>query len=238
MHEVVKQIVDSVPEFGAARKEVIELRSDEPIVIMSELIEFGLDEYRAGNTQRNSAFLKVLVLLESFFESDDDSRNMLAHIAALHLLHGLSQEYRNLFNLASRERPKLAQFLKKIVTEDSITAQVKGVDTLRRLRAYVPEFEDFAKAENSEDWELPTVMFACLVRFIVEQYRQGRTSSESPFSRTLEFLEDIARSNDKYAVNLVWTGFLESLHVAGPDYEGIVARFGKRLRRLLRRVVL
>jgi hypothetical protein len=236
MHEVVKQIVDSVPEFAVSRKEILAKRGDEPRLVVPELMLFALDEYRAGRTQKNSPFARVLSFLDSVDKSRDPT-HLLVVAAALELANLSEQEYRDFMLLVSRDFSKLARSLKRIVNEEMIREHITGLETLRRLRAYVPEFEDFAKAENSEDWELPTVMFACLVRFIVEQYRQGRTSSESPFSRTLEFLEDIARSNDKYAVNLVWTGFLESLHVAGADYEGIVSRFGEHLRRLLRKVV-
>ncbi len=92
---------------------------------------------------------------------------------------------------------------------------------------------------------LPHVLFGDLTRWVIDLYRQaeGHWSSQERqdqiLDRTLAFLEQkFSDPQDAAAQDLIAVSFLENLHQAGPDYDGIKERLGPGLRNWLSRLEL
>ncbi len=110
-----------------------------------------------------------------------------------------------------------------------------------QLLASVPEFKE-TYDEHLKDYDgklLLHVLFADLTPFVVQQYRlsmqSGRdhVTAADVFHRILNFIEDAAHSDDEDVTTLVQVSFLEGLHQAGPDYNGLIAHLGPASRKML-----
>jgi hypothetical protein len=108
---------------------------------------------------------------------------------------------------------------------------------VKHLVAELPEFERAYRDELKHDADLPNMVFGMLTEFVVRQYLTGQTGPGTPFDRALRFLEEAMGSKDPEVQNLVWVSFLENLHIAGEDFEGIKARLGPKLRATLKKVI-
>ena len=103
-----------------------------------------------------------------------------------------------------------------------------------RLVAAVPEFAEAYKEELEEIANgLPYVVAGFLTTFIVDEYKQGRTATDSPFTRALFFLEEAITADDAEVQNIVETGVLENLHIAQDSLDGITAKMGNALKTAL-----
>lgn len=114
-------------------------------------------------------------------------------------------------------------------------------DTLfKKLMKEIPEFKPVYK-EHIDYYEglLPHVLMGDFTRFVVDNYRRGiaaEADSERHMDvvrRSLDFMERVMASPDLKLQELVSVSFLENLHQASEDYEGIKALLGPRLRREL-----
>ncbi|MDQ6772225.1 MAG: hypothetical protein M3024_04435 [Candidatus Dormibacteraeota bacterium] len=90
---------------------------------------------------------------------------------------------------------------------------------------------------------LPHVLFGDLTRWVIDLYRKshGHADTEKQrteiLDRTLCFLETRFRdSEDTAAQDLIAVSFLENLHQAGSDYQGIKERLGPALQIWLTRL--
>jgi hypothetical protein len=111
------------------------------------------------------------------------------------------------------------------------------------LRA-VPEFQQVFDEHVNFNGELLThLLFGDLTRWVIDLYRKsqsgghGAPQTEEILIRTLDFLEDRCTNAGEVGVqNIITVSFLENLHQAGPDYEGIKNRLGPNLRKVLAEV--
>jgi hypothetical protein len=111
-----------------------------------------------------------------------------------------------------------------------------------RLRKAVPEFEDHY-AEHLADYGeiLPHVLMGDFTRWFIALYRRSRPDTK--VARTLrarlrsvvDFL-DRSFQRDPASRELLSTSFLENLHQAGDDYQGIRSQLGPHLLRELDRI--
>lgn len=95
----------------------------------------------------------------------------------------------------------------------------------------VPETKDIYQKHIDDNGEtLPHVLLGDITRFVVDSYRKANTSV---LSRVLEFLEKSVSSSDEHLQELVVVSFLENLHQAGDDYDGLKKLLGPNLKKNL-----
>ena len=79
----------------------------------------------------------------------------------------------------------------------------------------------------------PHVVFGELTHFVINQYRCGNVGEGSAFQRIMCFLDACLKSADIEVVNLVEVSFIENLHAAGGDYQGLKSKLTRDLKREL-----
>ena len=108
----------------------------------------------------------------------------------------------------------------------------------KKLLAVLPEFEVAYRDELKKYASgLPNSVFGLLTQYVVDEYRRGFIGPDTPFDRAIHFLEEAMGAKDVEVQNLVWVSFLENLHIAEDDFEGIKARLGPKLRATLKKLV-
>jgi hypothetical protein len=115
---------------------------------------------------------------------------------------------------------------------------------VHQLVSLVPEFSPVLKEHLDFNHELlPHVLFGDITRWVIDRYREARGHTGSShgqdeiLDRTLGFLErKFSDPEDSAAHDLIAVSFLENLHQAGPDYEGLKRRLGPNLRSWLSRL--
>src|SRR5438445_2401262 len=103
-----------------------------------------------------------------------------------------------------------------------------------------PEFASTAAQEVSYYGELlPHVLMGTFTRWLIETYRcavRGDLAARDLFERALAFLDAQLRDQSRPAVQeLISVSFLENLHQAGSDLEGLKRHLGPHLRIQLER---
>lgn len=102
---------------------------------------------------------------------------------------------------------------------------------VQELLKAVPETRDIYQKHVDDNGEtLPHVLLGDITRFVVDSYRCANTSV---LSRILELLEISVSSSDDKLQELVVVSFLENLHQAGNDYDGLKKLLGPNLKKNL-----
>ncbi|MBI2387938.1 MAG: hypothetical protein HYV14_18275 [Elusimicrobia bacterium] len=102
---------------------------------------------------------------------------------------------------------------------------------VQELLATAPETRGIYQKHLEDNGEaLPHVFLGDVTRFVIDSYR---TTNTGLLSRLLDFLERAVSSPDDKLQELVVVSFLENLHQAGEDYEGVKRLLGPNLRKNL-----
>jgi hypothetical protein len=109
-----------------------------------------------------------------------------------------------------------------------------------RLLEQMPEFGvAFRDHVDYHETVLPHVLMGDFTRWTIEQYRraaQQDNEARAVLLRAFGFLEsEYATDRQGGVQELISVSFLENLHQAGADLEGIAAQLGPKLRAELRR---
>lgn len=102
---------------------------------------------------------------------------------------------------------------------------------VQQLLVAAPEILDIhQKHVKDNDEVLPHVLLGDVTRFVIEAHRRADTKLRT---RILDFLENAVSSPDDKLQELVVVSFLENLHQAAEDYEGLKNLLGPNLRKNL-----
>lgn len=102
---------------------------------------------------------------------------------------------------------------------------------VKQLLAAAPEISDIHQQHMKDNDEiLPHVLLGEVTRFVINAHRNSNVELRT---RILDFLECAVSSPDDKLQELVVVSFLENLHQAGEDYEGLKKLLGPNLRKNL-----
>jgi hypothetical protein len=113
---------------------------------------------------------------------------------------------------------------------------------VKQLSDVIPEASEVvAEHVNYYGELLPHLVFGDLTRWIIDAYRRSRgggsgsQEAATMLKRILEVLEWAYASNSTHASvrDTIGASFLENLHQAGADYDGLKSMLGSSLRRQL-----
>lgn len=109
-------------------------------------------------------------------------------------------------------------------------------NVIDKLFATVPELGKDGDVRRLAEECGPHPVFGELTFFVINSYRSGDTGEGSAFQRSVQFLDSCLKSSDVEVQNLVEVSFLENLHVAEGDYQGLKRELGPALRRMLEKI--
>ncbi len=109
---IVKRLLDMVPEFEAANHDEIIEAADFPNWVFGLLTSFVVDEYRKGSTGSGTSFDKALRFLEEAMGAKDIEVQNLVWVSFLENLHIAGKDFEA---IKARLGPRLRATLKKIV---------------------------------------------------------------------------------------------------------------------------
>lgn len=110
-------------------------------------------------------------------------------------------------------------------------ADVTYDNFVQKLLVAVPETRHIYQKHLEDNGEtLQHVLLGDITRFVIDSYRSANTPV---LTRILEFLEISVSSSDDKLQELVVVSFLENLHQAGDDYDGLKKLLGSNLKKNL-----